>query len=162
MIYVTHDQTEALTFAQHVVVLHEGMVVQVGSPVDLFEKPHHTFVGHFIGSPGMNVMPCELGAGGALLGDVAVPVQNLPRAAPAGKRLEVGVRPEFVSFAADGIPVEIARVADAGRHHIVEARHRDQRINVLVPEGDALPGERAHVRFDPQRTWLYADGWLVE
>ena len=54
MIYVTHDQTEALTFADQVVVMHEGQIVQTGTPVDLFEKPKHTFVGYFIGSPGMN------------------------------------------------------------------------------------------------------------
>ena len=56
MIYVTHDQTEALTFAEQVVVMNEGRVVQIGSPVELFERPRHTFVGHFIGSPGMNVL----------------------------------------------------------------------------------------------------------
>ena len=56
MIYVTHDQTEALTFADQVVVMHEGQVVQIGTPVELFEKPRHTFVGHFIGSPGMNLL----------------------------------------------------------------------------------------------------------
>jgi glycerol transport system ATP-binding protein len=161
MIYVTHDQTEALTFAQKVMVLHEGMVVQIGSPVDLFEKPHHTFVGHFIGSPGMNVLPCELGEGGALLGGQPVPVQNLPARAPTGKRLEIGVRPEFVSFADQGIPVNIAKVSDAGRYRIVQAQHGDTRINVLVEEDATIPTERAHVRFDPAYTWLYADGWLV-
>ena len=60
MIYVTHDQTEALTFADQVVVMNDGEVVQVGTPVELFERPRHTFVGHFIGSPGMNVLPCEV------------------------------------------------------------------------------------------------------
>ena len=60
MIYVTHDQTEALTFADKVVVMHEGQIVQTGTPVELFEKPKHTFVGHFIGSPGMNILPCEI------------------------------------------------------------------------------------------------------
>ena len=60
MIYVTHDQTEALTFADQVVVMHEGQIVQTGTPVELFEKPKHTFVGHFIGSPGMNILPCEI------------------------------------------------------------------------------------------------------
>ena len=59
MIYVTHDQTEALTFADQVVVMHEGEIVQTGTPVELFEKPKHTFVGYFIGSPGMNIIPCE-------------------------------------------------------------------------------------------------------
>ena len=57
MIYVTHDQTEALTFADKVVVMYDGRVVQVGTPEELFERPNHTFVGYFIGSPGMNVMP---------------------------------------------------------------------------------------------------------
>src|SRR5215207_3813423 len=60
MIYVTHDQTEALTFADKVVVMHEGAVVQMGTPEELFERPAHTFVGHFIGSPGMNVLPARI------------------------------------------------------------------------------------------------------
>ena len=63
MIYVTHDQTEALTFAEQVVVMKDGLIVQIGTPVELFERPRHTFVGHFIGSPGMNVLPCELKSG---------------------------------------------------------------------------------------------------
>ena len=60
MIYVTHDQTEALTFADKVVVMHDGAVVQMGTPSELFERPAHTFVGYFIGSPGMNVMKAEV------------------------------------------------------------------------------------------------------
>ena len=62
MIYVTHDQTEALTFADTVVVMHDGRVVQSGTPAELFDKPEHTFVGYFIGSPGMNIVPAR-GAG---------------------------------------------------------------------------------------------------
>ena len=60
MIYVTHDQTEALTFADQVVVMQDGQIVQIGTPVELFERPTHTFVGHFIGSPGMNILPCTV------------------------------------------------------------------------------------------------------
>ena len=62
MVYVTHDQTEALTFADKVVVMYEGEIVQIGTPAELFEKPSHTFVGYFIGSPGMNLMPAEIDA----------------------------------------------------------------------------------------------------
>src|SRR5262245_46254992 len=91
MIYVTHDQTEALTFADKVVVMHEGTVVQIGSPIELFERPRHTFVGHFIGSPGMNVLPCAVDAQGVTIGGQRIAVQNRP-AAPDGKRLEVGVQ----------------------------------------------------------------------
>ena len=60
MIYVTHDQTEALTFADKVVVMYEGEVVQIGTPGELFDEPAHTFVGYFIGSPGMNVLPGDV------------------------------------------------------------------------------------------------------
>jgi len=162
MIYVTHDQTEALTFADKVVVMLEGTVVQIGSPIELFERPRHTFVGHFIGSPGMNVMPCAVEAETVRIGTHAIAVQNRPAAALNGQRVEIGVRPEFVSFANEGLPVEIVKVADAGRYRIVDARHGTSRINVLVTDGAALPGEGARVRFDPAHTRLYADGWLVE
>ena len=65
LIYVTHDQVEALTFAEQVVVMTRGRAVQVGSADQLFERPAHTFVGHFIGSPGMNLLPCEMKGGKA-------------------------------------------------------------------------------------------------
>ena len=68
MIYVTHDQTEALTFADQVVVMQEGEIVQIGTPVELFERPQHTFVGHFIGSPGMNILPAVEDGGRVFLG----------------------------------------------------------------------------------------------
>jgi glycerol transport system ATP-binding protein len=162
MIYVTHDQTEALTFAEQVVVMHEGAVVQVGTPVELFTRPRHTFVGHFIGSPGMNVLPCEVEGGAVTFAGRPISVENAPSAALAGQRTEIGVRPEFVSFAADGLPVRVVKVADAGRHRVVEARYGEHRINALLPDGVVVPGEGAHMRFDPAQTRLYADGWMVE
>jgi glycerol transport system ATP-binding protein len=162
MIYVTHDQTEALTFADKVVVMHEGTVVQIGSPVELFERPRHTFVGHFIGSPGMNVLPCRIEGGAVMLAEHAIKVQNPPAAALDGRRTEIGVRPEFVSFGDDGVPVDVVKVSDAGRYRVVEARHGGGRINVLVAEGGMVPSQGARVRFNPAYTRLYADGWLVE
>ncbi len=161
MIYVTHDQTEALTFAEQVVVMHEGMVVQVGSPVDLFERPRHTFVGHFIGSPGMNVLPCRLEGGVPCFDGHAVEVDGGALAGVTG-RLEIGVRPEFVRFAEDGIPVELVKVSDAGRYRVVETRRANQSIRLLVEPGGTVPSESPRLRFDPARTRLYADGWLVE
>ncbi len=162
MIYVTHDQTEALTFADKVVVMHDGMVVQIGTPIELFERPRHTFVGHFIGSPGMNVLPCTAEGDKAMLGGQPVAIQNPAKAALDGRRLELGVRPEFVAFAAAGLPVTVVKVSDAGRYRIVETRHGTDRINLLVDPDVAVPGEGAHLRFDPAYTRLYADGWLVE
>lgn len=162
MIYVTHDQTEALTFADRVVVMNNGEVVQVGTPIELFEKPEHTFVGHFIGSPGMNVLPVAKENGGvSFFGEIVGSIETARASAANGGRLEIGVRPEFVSFASAGFPVEIGKVADAGRFRIVEARHKGQLIKVLVPEGEAVPTGSGHVSFDPKHTHLYSDGWLV-
>jgi glycerol transport system ATP-binding protein len=165
MIYVTHDQTEALTFAEQVVVMIDGEVVQAGTPVELFERPRHTFVGHFIGSPGMNVLPCEVDAAGIVrFGGRALPTASSGRPR-AGGRTEIGVRPEFVRFAtADeaGLEVEVVRVSDVGRQRIVDVRHAEHRIKLIVPEGRDLPAGSARLAFEPQRTQLYADGWIVD
>jgi glycerol transport system ATP-binding protein len=161
MIYVTHDQTEALTFADQVVVMKDGMVVQIGTPVDLFERPKHTFVGHFIGSPGMNLLPCHVENGKAVFAGQAVDTVNAAAYRGNGKQLELGVRPEFVRFAPHGIPVEIVKVADAGRYRIVETRNTDGTIKLLVPEGTEIPTQAAHVQFDPTHTQVYQDGWMV-
>ena len=160
MIYVTHDQTEALTFADQVVVMHDGAVVQIGTPVDLFERPRHTFVGHFIGSPGMNVLDCAIDQGRALFAGEQVETANLMNGTVGG-RTEIGVRPEFVTFAETGIPVDVVKVSDTGRHRIVETRHSDQTIKLLVPEGDPVPAANAHIRFDPAHTRIYVDGWMA-
>jgi glycerol transport system ATP-binding protein len=161
MIYVTHDQTEALTFADQVVVMKDGEIVQAGTPVDLFERPNHTFVGHFIGSPGMNVLPCTVENGKAFFAGTAIETANAAAYRGDGAVLELGVRPEFVSFAADGIPVDIVKVVDAGRHRIVEAAHAGHRIKMLLPEGRPIPDGGARLRFAPERTRVYQDGWMV-
>ena len=132
MIYVTHDQTEALTFADQVVVMNEGEVVQIGTPVDLFERPAHTFVGHFIGSPGMNVLPCEVrGRRASSRATAASPAANHAPARRPQSRSASGRNSS--AWRADGIPVEVQRVADIGRYRIVAARAAGQRINALLP-----------------------------
>jgi glycerol transport system ATP-binding protein len=162
MIYVTHDQTEALTFADQVVVMKDGLIVQIGTPVELFERPRHTFVGHFIGSPGMNLLPCEIKAGQAFVGGHPVKTLKAGSRPAMEKNCELGVRPEFVSFAPQGIPVEVSKVADAGRFRIVETRHNGQAIKLLVPEGREIPTGRAHLRFDPAHTQVYENGWMID
>jgi glycerol transport system ATP-binding protein len=90
-----------------------------------------------------------------------VATATAPKALPPGARLELGVRPEFVRLAPDGIPVRVTKVSDTGRLRIVEARHGDVPLKLLVGEAERLPAESAHVRFEPSRTQLYADGWIV-
>ena len=161
MIYVTHDQTEALTFADKVVVMNLGEVVQIGTPVELFEKPQHTFVGHFIGSPGMNVMPCEVLEGRARVNSVEVPADNAQMYSGNGDRLELGVRPEFVNFAENGLPVRINKVSDAGRYKIVDTEHDSGIIKLLVAEGSDIPSGSAFLEFDQAHTQVYDRGWIV-
>ncbi|MGA8281705.1 MAG: ATP-binding cassette domain-containing protein, partial [Desulfobacterales bacterium] len=76
MIYVTHDQVEALTFADQVLVMYEGELVQIGTPQELFENPQHKFVGYFIGSPGMNFLPCTLDGNMAQVDGVGIPLDD--------------------------------------------------------------------------------------
>jgi glycerol transport system ATP-binding protein len=162
MIYVTHDQTEALTFADQVVVMKDGEIVQIGTPVELFERPSHTFVGHFIGSPGMNVLPCEVRGGRAIVAGEAIETANGVSYRGEGKGLELGVRPEFVTFATEGVPVRVTKVLDAGRYRIVETTtHAGHTIKMLVPEDERIPEDGARLRFAPERTQIYENGWMV-
>ena len=160
MIYVTHDQTEALTFADKVVVMHDGMVVQSGTPVELFEQPKHTFVGHFIGSPGMNVLPGQLINGKA--GYAGIALAGIDRRARINKdqRFEIGIRPEYIHFANQGIPVNIDKVDDIGRVRIVTVSHKSHLIRLVVPEGESIPMESGYIQFQPDRAAVYVNGWL--
>lgn len=161
MIYVTHDQTEALTFADKVVVMHDGQVVQIGTPVELFERPQHTFVGHFIGSPGMNVLPCTLAEGKAIFANTPIAVQNQPDKVPAAERIEIGIRPEFVHFAEEGIPARILKVSDAGRYRVIQAESENTLIHMLLGEDEPIPADKIRLGFSPGQARLYADGWLI-
>ena len=160
MIYVTHDQTEALTFADQVVVMQLGEVVQIGTPVELFERPAHTFVGHFIGSPGMNILPCTVQQGAAMFAGQAIPLEG-PIQGAANGQTEIGVRPEFVSLTNHGLPATVTKVSDIGRHTVVECEADGQRINA-VTEGEApAKGSAVHLAFRQDMTRLYVDGWLA-
>ena len=160
MIYVTHDQTEALTFADKVVVMHAGEIVQVGTPAELFESPRHTFVGYFIGSPGMNVFPVVLDGVNARVGGQAILLAAAPVLAGAPK-LEIGVRPEFVKLGATGIPARMSRLEDAGRYRIAHLAMEGHAVAAMLREGDDIPAD-PHISFDPAGVHLYADSWRVD
>jgi glycerol transport system ATP-binding protein len=160
MVYVTHDQTEALTFAEHVVVMYDGEVVQIGTPAELFERPRHTFVGYFIGSPGMNVMPVSVEGSQARLGGQTIELPGAPKLGQAGV-VELGIRPEYVRLGASGMPAAISKVEDIGRHKVVRANVEGRDIAVIVGEDEEIPAE-PRIAFDPAGINLYADSWRVE
>jgi len=165
MIYVTHDQTEALTFADTVVVMHDGRVVQSGTPAELFDRPAHTFVGYFIGSPGMNIVPAQVSGREATISGHAIALNRSYDRLPAGARIEVGVRPEFVEIASPAsnlLAANIERIDDLGRVRFAHVRVGDTRFSAKVPPGLSVSGNNAGLVFDPSRVHVYADSLLVE
>ena len=161
MIYVTHDQIEALTFADQVVVMHEGQIVQTGTPVELFEKPKHTFVGHFIGSPGMNILPCAIENGQINFGGKILP-NKINTKKNNFKITQVGIRPEFINFSKDGIAVRIKRVSNTGRHKVVDAECSSGNIKILANSSTEIPSGSAYITFDQKYTYAYGDSWIIE
>jgi len=165
MIYVTHDQTEALTFADTVVVMHDGRVVQSGTPAELFDKPEHTFVGYFIGSPGMNIVPAEVRGREARISGHKIALNRSYDSLPPGAHIEVGVRPEFVTVAPpapDLLTANIERIDDLGRVSFARVRIGEVKFAARVPTGFSIPGQQAGLKFDPSRVHVYADSRLVE
>ncbi len=165
LIYVTHDQVEALTFAEEVVVMTRGRAVQVGSAEALFERPAHTFVGYFIGSPGMNFLPARADASGL---EVAGHRLALPagRTLPAGE-LKLGVRPEYVLLAAAGapgaLPVQVTQAQDIGIHVMLTARINGNLLKARLAPETAAPraGDVAWLHVLGKHTCFYKNEELV-
>src|SRR5690242_9201007 len=152
MIYVTHDQTEALTFADTVVVMHDGRVVQSGTPAELFDKPEHTFVGYFIGSPGMNIVPADVKGRQARIDGHTLTLARGYDALPSTAKIEIGVRPEFVDVAepAPGLlAANIERIDDLGRIRFARVKVGDVKFSARVPAGFSPSGSAIGLKFDP-------------
>ena len=161
MIYVTHDQTEALTFADEVVVMHDGRVLQIGTPRELFETPQHRFVGYFIGSPGMNFLPVSVAGNKAMSNGNSIVLAG-DYGAPDGDLL-LGIRPENISVAGDdGLPVQIKRVRDVGRHKLVNAVLAETEINFMVDAATEIAADRSYVAFDEHKISIFADEWRID
>ncbi|HTJ59398.1 MAG TPA: ABC transporter ATP-binding protein [Devosiaceae bacterium] len=162
MVYVTHDQTEALTFADKVVVMYEGEVVQIGTPKELFDRPAHTFVGYFIGSPGMNVLPALVEGSTARIDGAAIPLA-WSYGNTEGRRTEIGIRPQFVRLSREeGVPVSIRKVEDVGHYRIARLEVAGRDLAAIALEGDEIPADGAKAVFDPAHLNVYIDGHLVE
>jgi glycerol transport system ATP-binding protein len=163
LIYVTHDQVEALTFADQVVVMTRGRAVQVGGAEELFERPQHTFVGHFIGSPGMNFLPARVAAGMLRIGDAALPTG---RVLPDGD-ITLGVRPEYVRIGAPGeagtLQGQVVQLQDLGTNLMLTALAGGHRIKARVAPHATAPaaGEPVWLQVVGEHTCYYRDQQLV-
>ena len=170
MIYVTHDQTEALTFADQVIVMRDGRVLQNDTPQELFERPAHTYVGYFIGSPGMNLAPCEIRDGAAVVAGhrVPLPAALADQARELAGGLVLGIRPQHIAPCADsddagGLPVTVRAIADHGRFLVITGALGDIELRLELPVGSEIRVDDTYrVVFPPERICLYHDEVMVK
>jgi glycerol transport system ATP-binding protein len=168
MVYVTHDQLEASTFADKIAVMYNGQIVQFGTPRELFENPAHTFVGYFIGSPGMNFFDVEL-KDTLTFGshNIATSDAMLARLKAMGaSNIKVGIRPEFVHVwdgkNDDAFPVEVDFVEDLGTYKILSFLFNGQIMKARLSEDQKVPSGQIYVSFPEQWTKVYVDEYLVD
>lgn len=167
LIYVTHDQVEALTFADQVVVMHEGKIIQTGTPEDLFENPEHTFVGYFIGSPGMNFLKCSIEGQYARINDKKILLDE--KIAGIGGQsnddLQIGIRPMYLELGSkevkNSVPVTITGVEDHGNCRIISADLYNNSVKVRVPGGKPFPHDTGWLHFPSEKIKLFSRGELI-
>jgi multiple sugar transport system ATP-binding protein len=155
-IYVTHDQIEAMTMADRIVVMHDGIVEQIGTPLELYDRPANVFVAGFIGSPSMNML------GGKIVGSdfvatdgTRIPLGTVP-ASLDGRSVTLGVRPEHFRQDPNGIPAEIITVEPTGSETQVMARLAGHEIIGVFRERITVgPGDMLKVTVDLDATHLF-------
>ena len=169
MVYVTHDQLEASTFADKIAVMYEGQVVQFGTPRELFETPNHTFVGYFIGSPGMNFLDVTTRDERVMAGDTQLTVGKNVHDAVANARstnIKLGIRPEFIEVHAEpvegGMQARVEHSQDLGTYSIVYLMLGGIALKARIEEDQKTPSGKAWLRFPDERIGLYVDEFRVE
>jgi multiple sugar transport system ATP-binding protein len=158
-VYVTHDQIEAMTMADKIVVMNAGNVEQIGAPLELYDDPANLFVAGFIGSPAMNFLRGRLARNGSglevLLGEgVRVPAPASVRAENDGREVTLGVRPEHLAVRDDGVPAEVTVVEPTGADTQIFCKLAGTDVTAVVRERHSFhPGER--IRLAPDLTYLF-------
>jgi multiple sugar transport system ATP-binding protein len=151
-IYVTHDQVEAMTMADKIVVMNGGRVEQIGSPLELYDNPANLFVAGFIGSPAMNFLPGKANGGAIVLaGGTEIPAKT---ALPSGRDVIAGVRPEHLAVSTAGVPAEVVVVEPTGADTLIFCKLAGVDVTAVVRERHEFhPGER--IGLAPQLVFLF-------
>ncbi|MCC7319686.1 MAG: sn-glycerol-3-phosphate ABC transporter ATP-binding protein UgpC [Rubellimicrobium sp.] len=159
IVYVTHDQIEAMTMADKIVVMRDGRVEQVGAPLDLYDRPDSVFVAGFIGSPSMNFVHGRIETRDGRRVFATASGQHLPlpdRDLPEGMEVTYGIRPEHIGIGADGVPVSVVVVEPTGSETQVFARLGSDLIDAVVRERiHARPGTQIGFTIDPEQVHLF-------
>jgi multiple sugar transport system ATP-binding protein len=156
IVYVTHDQIEAMTMADKIVVMRDGRVEQIGAPLDLYDNPSNTFVAGFIGSPAMNFLKGKVEAPGTFLaeGGARLPLPEI--AAEPGRAITYGIRPEHIDIGEGGIPARVSVLEPTGSETQVFARLGSDAIDAVVKDRLMVnPGEEIPLRIDPRRVHVF-------
>ena len=153
-IYVTHDQVEAMTLSDKLVVMNGGQVEQIGLPADVYRKPASRFVATFIGSPPMNLIPGTVdGHGIVALGEAILEVRDLRDDLASGTKVEVGLRPEDVEIASEGaagsLPFDVDFIEELGATQLFHGR--------LAGQGFVMQAATGEVAAQPGRLWITVD-----
>ncbi|WP_425051832.1 ABC transporter ATP-binding protein [Psychromarinibacter sp. S121] len=158
-VYVTHDQIEAMTMADRIVVMQGGHIEQIGTPLELYDTPANTFVASFIGSPSMNMLPAVLRQrDGVIMADTGATQLRIAGNAHCedGREVTVGIRPEALSPAAEGLPGEVAVVEPTGAEtHLVIRSGGSEVTSVLRERGDYRVGDTINLAADPAAIHLF-------
>ncbi|ATQ58463.1 ABC transporter ATP-binding protein [Paracoccus yeei] len=159
IVYVTHDQIEAMTMADKIVVMRDGRVEQIGAPLDLYDRPESVFVAGFIGSPAMNFLHGRIGTRDGrrvFLTDSGLPLPLPATDLPDGHAVTYGIRPEHIGIADDGIPVAVVVTEPTGSETQIFARVGEDLIDAVVKDRiRAEPGSRIGFVIDPARVHLF-------
>ena len=157
-IYVTHDQVEAMTLSDVLVVMNAGQVEQIGRPIDLYKNPATRFVAGFLGSPAMNFLPGKVAEGGnALIGDETL-ATVLPSGLDVGAPIEIGLRPEDLRHTIPGpgrLTMRVDFIEELGATQLVHGTVGGQAATVQVPTGEAPPEGSLGLTIDPAAVHLF-------
>jgi multiple sugar transport system ATP-binding protein len=155
-IYVTHDQTEAMTMADKIVVLNGGKIEQMGPPLELYKNPHNLFVAGFIGSPEINLLHGEVDGQSLRLADGAkLPLPAGINLVP-GRKIVYGIRPQHIGLADNGVAAEVVLVEPTGDAQEVLLRIESSDISMVLSEAAPLqPGQKVTLGFDPAKVLLF-------
>jgi multiple sugar transport system ATP-binding protein len=161
VVYVTHDQIEAMTMADRIVVMHDGIIEQIGTPLELFDHPRNLFVAQFIGSPAMNVLPGEVvrdqGQWGVLVDGQRWPAPDLA-GLKAGQAVHNGFRPTDVKLSAngEGVPAEVTLVEPTGSETELMLRCGERSLVMVIHGRTAVQrGDQVHLFMDAARAHVF-------
>ena len=165
MVYVTHDQNEAMTFADNIIVMSEGEVVQSGTPKELFERPNTTFVGYFIGSPAMNLFESEVTSENSVKINNLTIKTNTDLSNLKNKNIKLGIRSEFIKIANDQkenlVEVNVQKVEDFGNYKLITASMDNFEIKSKVNREIEIPGEKIKLHIPAEKCCIYENDKLI-